>query len=870
MNRFSVPDKLLKSLNCFFILLDDELKVKTANSKYLDIASSAFEPEKYFIDYVSEKHREKFTAAFASAQKEEECVTIVTAPIELENDTLTIKWSICSLRNHDNGFEGLELFGVQSKLSPKEIEFEGGNNHDNQKILFERTSQPFFSFDLQGTLIKANDAFADLLSYSVTDLPGTSFLSLANGSDISDLTNFIAKALEGNTLEYKCALQDKTGKKVAVKIINTPQIENGTFVGINAFVKKTTGKTQIEKPFNRDEKRLKLVLARLKKVLDSSLDMICAVDESGKFTYISAASDQILGYRAKELIGKDFHDFVHKEDAESTKKASINIKRGTGTTNFENRFYKKDGSIAHLVWSSRWEENDKRFYSIARDATERKLSEANLKASEEKYRVLFYNHSVPSWIYEADSLVFLEVNDAATQHYGYNREEFLSMKLTDILAEEEVQKYQSFLQEDSCKQCHKEIWVHKKKNGDLFYAEITSNAIEYLGKKAKLVLSIDRTEQTIAEQDVRKSNERITFLSQATFDAMWDWNVETNEITWNEGISKMFDLSDPSEAQKPDWWSNNLHPEDKERVERKKSYHLENKIPRWEDEYRMKTGNSYKYINDRGYIIFNEQSKPVRMIGAMQDLTERKSHEIMLQKLNNSLEKRATELAESNTELERFAYVASHDLQEPLRMVSSFLQLLEKRYKDKLDNKAHEYINYAVDGAERMKRLILDLLEYSRVNSSKTEVEDVDLNDIVKELQFTYKNFLEETNGTINTNKLPVIKGSKTQILQLFQNLIGNACKYKSTAPPIIDISYEDQQSCYQFAVADNGIGINSKFFHKIFIIFQRLHNRDEYSGTGIGLAICKKIIDKHGGRIWVTSTQGQGSTFYFTLPKSK
>lgn len=258
------------------------------------------------------------------------------------------------------------------------------------------------------------------------------------------------------------------------------------------------------------------------------------------------------------------------------------------------------------------------------------------------------------------------------------------------------------------------------------------------------------------------------------------------------------------------------------------------------------------------------------MIGAMQDLTERKGHENMLQKLNNSLEKRASELAESNAELERFAYVASHDLQEPLRMVTSFLQLLEKRYKDKLDNKAHEYINDAVDGAERMKRLILDLLEYSRVNSSKAEVEEVDVNDIVEDMKRIYKNFLKETKGTINTKKLPVVKGNKTQILQLFQNIIGNACKYKSDLPPVIDISFEEEKSFYKFGISDNGIGIDPKFFHKIFIIFQRLHNRDEYSGTGIGLAICKKIIDKHGGKIWVTSTPGRGSTFYFTLPKSK
>ncbi|HSU51156.1 MAG TPA: ATP-binding protein, partial [Segetibacter sp.] len=440
-----------------------------------------------------------------------------------------------------------------------------------------------------------------------------------------------------------------------------------------------------------------------------------------------------------------------------------------------------------------------------------------------------------------------------------------------LLVESELKRHEEFRkQKDFYSKKHKGLWIHKKKNGEIFHAEISSNTIDYQGKRARLVLSIDRTEQIMTEQELRKSNERFVFLSNATFDALWDWDLLTDKVSWSEGLYKMFDIPDNENPTRIDWWFSHLHAEDKQRVEKKLKYHLQNNAPRWEDEYRMKVGSNYTYIYDRGYVIYDEQHRPVRMIGAMQDLTERKSHENMLQNLNNSLEKRARELAESNGELERFAYVASHDLQEPLRMVTSFLQLLEKRYKDKLDNKAHEYITYAVDGAERMKQLILDLLEYSRVNSSKAEVEEVDVNEIIESMQLTYKTFLIQTKGTINYTTLPVVKGNKTQILQLFQNVIGNAIKYRSNMPPVINVSYEEEKAFYKFVISDNGIGIDSKFFNKIFIIFQRLHNREEYSGTGIGLAICKKIIDKHGGRIWVDSDPGKGSTFYFTLPKSK
>jgi light-regulated signal transduction histidine kinase (bacteriophytochrome) len=169
-----------------------------------------------------------------------------------------------------------------------------------------------------------------------------------------------------------------------------------------------------------------------------------------------------------------------------------------------------------------------------------------------------------------------------------------------------------------------------------------------------------------------------------------------------------------------------------------------------------------------------------------------------------------------------------------------------------------------------MKRLILDLLEYSRVNSSVIEKEDVDVNEVIEDLRLTYKNLLEETGGTIYSDRLPLVKGNKTQILQLFQNLIGNAFKYRTEKPPVITISCQEDNNSYKFSVTDNGIGIDPKFFQKIFIIFQRLHKREQYTGTGIGLAICKKIVDKHGGKIWVNSAPGHGSTFYFTVPKTK
>lgn len=241
-----------------------------------------------------------------------------------------------------------------------------------------------------------------------------------------------------------------------------------------------------------------------------------------------------------------------------------------------------------------------------------------------------------------------------------------------------------------------------------------------------------------------------------------------------------------------------------------------------------------------------------------------------LKKLNRDLKTRAEELAISNAELERFAYVASHDLQEPLRMVSGFMNLLEKKYRDQLDEKARQYIQFAVDGSGRMRRIILDLLEYSRIGKNKVKYEEVDLNKILDLIVQQNQSKIERTGAELNIPDLPVIKAAASSLEQMFQNLISNALKYRhSERKPVIRVDWEEQQTHWQFSVSDNGIGIESRYYEKVFDVFQRLHNKDEYTGTGIGLAICKKIAENYGGEIWVESDYPKGSTFYFTICKN-
>ncbi len=230
----------------------------------------------------------------------------------------------------------------------------------------------------------------------------------------------------------------------------------------------------------------------------------------------------------------------------------------------------------------------------------------------------------------------------------------------------------------------------------------------------------------------------------------------------------------------------------------------------------------------------------------------------------------ASELERSNAELQQFAYVASHDLQEPLRMVSSYVQLLDRRYRDKLDEDADEFMAYAVDGAKRMQGLINGLLQYSRVGTHGKAFESVDCETVLDKALANLRMLLAESGAQVTRDPLPTVDADFTQLLQLFQNLIDNACKFRDDEPPQIHISAGQAHNQWLFSVRDNGIGIDPEYAERIFVIFQRLHNRMEFPGTGLGLAICKKIVERHGGKIWVESQDGKGTTFYFTIPERK
>ncbi len=365
--------------------------------------------------------------------------------------------------------------------------------------------------------------------------------------------------------------------------------------------------------------------------------------------------------------------------------------------------------------------------------------------------------------------------------------------------------------------------------------------------------------QKRVEQELQESTDKLkSFLNGAPV-MMWMLNAEGKAISFNDTWLKFIgrDLDDELAHA---WEGDSIHPDD--RLNCLKVYN--NAIgtqSKFSQNFRMKRHDGvYRWLHEVGVPKENAVGEFDGYIGTYIDITDQKEAE-------SKLKKYMDELSRSNEELEKFAYIASHDLQEPLRMVASYTKILANKYKDKLDNDANDYIEYAQDGARRMQVLINDLLEYSRVSTRGKTFTSVDCNSVFDDVSQMLRLSIDECGAIIRKQSLPTVMGDVSQLRQIFQNLIGNAIKYRTEDKQVeIDISVIEKGEQWQFSISDNGIGIEEKFFNRVFDVFQRLHTRAEYSGTGIGLAICKKIVIRHGGKIWIESTHGKGSTFHFTL----
>lgn len=372
----------------------------------------------------------------------------------------------------------------------------------------------------------------------------------------------------------------------------------------------------------------------------------------------------------------------------------------------------------------------------------------------------------------------------------------------------------------------------------------------------------DITGRIAAEQALLRSKEKLDLALENGQIGVWEWNVKIDSFECDRRMGKIFGIDRDTISMKFDDFVSYIHEEDISHFRRSVQLAVNQNTP-LNTVFRTRQGpDGFNHVSVKALVEGGTDGKPVKMSGVCFDITEmKKGAEKALFFLNE-------DLVRSNLELEQFAYVASHDLQEPLRMVSSFTQLLSQRYKDKLDDDANEFIRYAVEGAQRMQTLINDLLEYSRVETRGKNPAPIDMHTILGQVIVNLSVRIKEKNALITNDDLPVVTADSRQMLQLLQNLIANAIKFCDTSPRV-HISSVEENNQFVFSVSDNGIGIEQQYYDRIFQIFQRLHARDEYGGTGIGLAICKRIAERHGGKIWLESKPGEGTIFYFSIPKN-
>ena len=415
------------------------------------------------------------------------------------------------------------------------------------------------------------------------------------------------------------------------------------------------------------------------------------------------------------------------------------------------------------------------------------------------------------------------------------------------------------------------------KNGTTVYCEWYNSAL--LDAKGQLIsiLSLvhdisDRQRVTAA---LKASQERFELAVRGSGDGLWDWNPITNEVYYSCRFKEILGYQEHEFTNHFDSWVDHLHPDERLSVLEALYEHLYHSSS-YDIEYRLRTKfGEYRWIRARGQAIWNESGQATRMAGSIGDITPLKEAQSALYRTNQELERRVVqrtaELTRSNQELENFAYIVSHDLQEPLRKMKSFSQLLAKECQGQFteNEKAQRYLDYIIDAAGRQRNMIQALLNYSRLGRNDSPKVFINLNAVIEKVIEDLSISIAETQTTVTVSKLPTVEASATQMAQLFLNLIRNGIKFQGEAPPRIQIEAELQSSEWLISVQDNGIGLKPKYAERIFQIFQRLHSRSEYPGTGIGLAICRKIVEDHGGRIWVDSEPGQGSTFYFTLPVS-
>jgi PAS domain S-box-containing protein len=610
--------------------------------------------------------------------------------------------------------------------------------------------------------------------------------------------------------------------------------------------------------------------------IDSAAEGMLIYDRALNIVKVNRAAERILRLRPAELIGKPgFTSLltVIGEDGrplgQDERPTRITVRTGKTQTGRVVGIRRADGSVTWLsvntAFLRRMDGTD--YYglvSTVTDITAQHDAEARLKESEARFRRTF-ELAGSGMAHIGMDRRFIRVNRRLCEILGYSEEELLGLTGRqishpddlDVINEQRPRLYggeieavrieKRYLRKDGSV-----VWVH-------FSMTVERDAA---GKPLyEIAVFEDITAQLDAQLRLRESEARY----RQTFELAASGICHVKDSRFVRVNKRLCEILGYPERELLGQHVKDIsHPDDRDVTDGDRARIRKGEIDsaRFEKRY-IRADGTVVWCRIAIALVRDVFGMPQHEVAVFDDITDRK-------KADAALSEAHEELKRSNAELEQFAYVASHDLQEPLRMVASYTQLLARRYDDRLDKDAREFMAYIVDGASRMKQLIEDLLAYSRLGTKGGDFKRVSADAALRRALFSLRTAIEETGAMVTRDPMPTLAADEIQLGQLFQNLIGNALKFRSASVPRINIAVTESTEEYSFEIRDNGIGIEPQYYERIFMVFQRLHNKGEYPGTGIGLAICKKVVERHGGRIWVESRPGEGSSFFFTLPKEQ
>jgi PAS domain S-box-containing protein len=681
---------------------------------------------------------------------------------------------------------------------------------------------------------------------------------------IADGTRTAAEALAqqiGTGLELNGRRKD--GSEFPIEIMLSP-LESSEGILVTAAIRDITVRKKAEKHLAQME-------GRYRGLLEAGPDAMVVVNPSGKIVLLNVQAERQFGYRRDELVGQKVKSiipegFAERLIADDTRTDAEALAQQIGT-GLELNGRRKDGSEFPIeIMLSPLQSSEGILVTAAiRDITVRKEAEKRLAQMEGRYRGLLEAAPDAMVVVNPSGEIVL-LNVQAERQFGYRRDELVGQKVKSIIPEGFAERLIADGTRTAAEALAQQIGTGlelngRRKDGSEFPIEIMLSPLQSAEGILVTAAIRDITERKRVEDALRQNEERYRLIVSNVKDyANIMLDTEGLIVSWNQGAERIKGYR--AEEIIGQHFSRFYTAED-----------LRNGVPARELKQATETGRfegeGWRVRKDGSRFLANivitalrDEKGRLRGFGKItRDITERRQAE-------EALMKTMTELKRSNEELGQFAYVASHDLQEPLRMVASYTQLLAQRYKGQLDSDADEFIGYAVDGCDRMQRLIQDLLSYSRAGTNIGALREISGEKALEESLANLQVTIKESGAVVTHDSLPAIMTDDAQLVLLFQNLIGNAIKYHGTESPRVHVSATNNAGQeWIFSVRDNGLGIEPQYFKRIFILFQRLHGQKEFEGTGIGLAMCKKIVDRLGGRIWVESQPNLGSTFFFTLP---